>query len=294
MKSFAVIVSAALAFEDVMHEIASDEHLQLLQLSARRHEETQPFDASGYGDGGPYEILGFGQECPDDQLLTLHQCAEAVWTLDNKPGNFGALNLRGPHSYGPISQGDGPRGCWYAKTRSIYYNAMPTGKAHRNRKPICGVNGGRLAETQLDQASLPADGVELQAVNTVCDECGLLTNEQCQLAGKLPQLGIKERGGASGFGIYQSNKNGTIQGGKGPAACFKRSGLLYFNFDTAADDAEYNVPHPKRQPICGVCPTTTTTAPTEAPPAPPPSDAAEAVGDPHITTNTGRHFDVEQ
>jgi hypothetical protein len=293
MKGVAVIVSAVLAFEDVMHEMETDEHLQLLQVSARRHDETQPFDASGYGDGGPYEILGFGQECPDDQLLTLHQCAEAYWTLQNKPGNFGALNLPPRQgAYGPISQGDGPRGCWYAQTRAIYYNAMPTGMAHPRRKPICGVNGGRLADTQLDEAALPDGGVELRPVNTVCDECGVLTNEQCQLAGK--QLGIQSRQLAA-FGIYQSNQNGTTLGGKGPGGCFTLSNrLLYYNFDTASDDEEWNVPHPRRQPICGVCPTTTTPAPITPPPAPPLGDNAEAVGDPHIMTNTGRHFDIEK
>jgi len=292
MKVFAFIASAALAFEDVMHEIDSDEHLQLLQVSARRHEETQPFDASGYGDGGPYEILGFSQECPADQLLTLHQCAEAYWTLQNKPGNVGALNLMGPISqYGPLSQGDGPRGCWYAVTRAIYYNANPTGKAHPRRKPICGVNGGRLAETQLDEAALPAGGIELRPTNTVCDECGILTNEQCQIAGK--QLGIRSLA-IGAFGIYQSNQNSSGLGGKGPAGCYKRSNLLYYNFDTAADDEEWNVPHPNRHPICGVCPTTTTPAPTTPPPAPPPGDNAEAVGDPHLMTNTGRHFDIEK
>jgi len=290
MRGVALIASAALAFEDVMHEIGSDEHLQLLQMSARRHEETQPFDASNFGDGGPYEVLGFNQECPDEsQLLTLRQCAEAVWS-----GKVPNVNRIGSSTlYGPISQADGPRGCWYAKTREVYYNANPTGSPHRNRKPICGVNGGRLAETQLNEAKLPVGGVELRPVNTVCDECGILTNEQCHMAGA--QLGIPSIT-IGKFGIYQSNQNGTKLGGNGPAGCYRVGQQLYYNFDTPAE-RDWNVPHGKRQPICGVCPTTTTPAPT--PPAPPPAveepgDHAEAVGDPHITTITNRHFDMER
>jgi hypothetical protein len=59
------------------------------------------------------------------------------------------------------------------------------------------------------------------------------------------------------------------------------------------DDGYGHGPDPIARPICGVCPTTTTTTPAPPPPPDDSNDAAEAVGDPHITTNGGKHFDMQ-
>lgn len=274
-----------------------DEHLQLLQLSARRQQDHVYLDANQ----GPFETLAAGSECPDDQLLTLHQCAEASWG-----GAVQNVN-QALQTYGPmvaiLAPGNMPfpRGCSYwTANRGVYYNPAPPGvltKPNAQIKPVCGANGGRLAEKQ-EEAALPAGGVEKRPVNTVCDECGILSLDQCKLAGDFFGVSSQALGNkfAGGYPVLQSNANASKINGPSPRGCFfwTQNKHMYFNFDSETDP-DNSAPHPQKQPICGVCDTTTTTTP--APPeeivSPLPGDNAEAVGDPHIVTNNGEHFDMQ-
>jgi len=250
---------------------------------------------------GKYELLGAGSQCPDDQILTLAQCSGASWPGATYVGAVPDINP-GLQTYGAMasvpSAGSAVRGCYYATNRGVYWNGEPTGTPNPLHKPICAASGGRLAEKQ-EEAALPAGGVEKHPLNTVCDDCGVLSVDQCKLAGESLGITPAKNSEYGNWPIYKSNRNATKLGGPGPRGCYyiPANGYLYFNFDPVVFP-DNSRPHAVKQPICGVCDTTTTTTPAPEeiePPAPgDDDDAAEAVGDPHITTNEGEHFDMQE
>jgi hypothetical protein len=286
---------AALASEDVMNDVYSNEHLHLLQLSARRNQQHVEMNASYVPENsqGPYQVLGFNTECPDDQILTLRQCSEAAW---DKTVVAAVVRISPPFFYHGVNNGNGPPGCYYVPNSNgglVYYNPqMSWERRPRQWKSICGVNGGRVAQ-KPEEAALPPGGVEHLAANTECGECGLLSLDECKLAGEA--LGLHLQG--NGYPLVFTRINPRLP--RKPLGCWSRHsssqghrGLIQWNMDTE-DDGYGHGPDPIARPICGVCPTTTTTTPAPPPPPDDSNDVAEAVGDPHITTNGGKHFDMQ-
>jgi len=303
MQPFLIVASnvllgagASLTPELIMSDVHTDEHLQLLQVSAKRHQQAYEGGLAPESGQGPYQTLGVNTVCPDDQVLTLRQCTEAAWSQAVPGVNlafhvYGAQNA--PHHL------PGPRGCWFLTlNKGVYYNANPTGSPDGRIQPVCSVNGGRVAQKQ-EEAALPAGGVFKKAFNTMCDECGVLNLDECKLAGE--SLGLMANQNAAqgdGWPLYASfqNPHTRVNQWASPQGCFQaNNNVVYWNMDTTDDQYDF-APLPSRAPICKACPTTTTTTP--APPPPPveevaPGDQAEAVADPHIATNTGRHFDMQ-
>lgn len=295
--------------EDVMNDMHTEEHLQLLQLSARRHQQNVEKNAAPgvlapEDTQGPYVTLDVNTECPEDQILTLRQCTQAAWSgvlpdQGNQPQTYGAINLLP----------EAPAGCfiWVGRTNNqyrrapptfqVYYNANPTGRPDPGYKPVCSVNGGRQAEL-AQEVTLPTGGVEQLPASTECDECGVLSLDQCKLAAETLGLASAMRfaWGWPLFTTFQNEHsfNRAVDQQPAPRGCtIFNNNLVYWNQDST-DDFYKSAPHHWRRPICGVCDPTTTTTTTPAPPqVEPAGDAAEAVGDPHITTNEGEHFDMQ-
>merc|ERR1719201_1174757 len=213
---------------------------------------------------GPYVTLGLNSVCPDDQILTLRQCAQAVWSgvvTDADP-------VRAPQTYGcgNIFE-NSPRGCnvWVGGrgNKMVYYNPSPAGRANPEFKAICSVHGGRLAEKE-EEVTLPAGGVEQLPASTECAPGTLLTSlDQCKLA--VESLGLaaamKYAYGYPHWTTFQNelSKNRAVDQQAAPLGCTQfNNNLVYWNMDTK-DDFYKSAPHHWRRPICAKVPMTTTT-----------------------------------
>jgi len=247
--------------------------------------------------------------CAPDEELSLDQCVEA-WKSEEfgKPIRSSQRYMKGP---GIHNDGNGPTGCFVAADydNQVYWGpGRKDGRTRANpgRPSICAANGGgdRINEPGINEP-LPAEGVELQPVNTQC-QCGILSLDQCaawmQANRAALNLAFHQFSGSMGDGLpfiqtdflaELNNPNQYGVGGSGPRGCYATANParvleVYYN----PDDADEPVSdHPRRQPICPVCPPTTTPA---VAPEEPDVDVAQATGDPHITTNHGKTFDLSQ
>jgi len=257
--------------------------LSLLQMRVEKHRE------------GP-TLRAAGSTCDDSEVLTFEQCWEAY-----RGGAISGVSIIGqvPSGNPKVQRGYGDTGCYMHVNNNVYWNPGPGANLH-NFRPICAPNGGRAAElitpmsgTNNDpfefKGYMPAD-VELRAQGTNCDECGILTFDQCNKA-------TREQDVKLGLVGMQTNPP-EVQLNPGYLGCYKwiGNGRAYFNPGSPGNTLEQYAPaagladtFAGSQPICGVCVTTTTTEPPEVEEVE--EDAAAAVGDPHLVTNTGSRFD---
>jgi len=307
---FATLVHVALASEEGF--ALDDDGLSLLQTRVHKHEADQEPE---------YFALAKGALCEPGEVLTLAQCFE-VQDKRSVAHSVAAWSTMG--SVRSMSTWKLPSGCMWATGGGgqLYWNDEPTGSSNSAFQPVCSKNGGRAAEIASQGMSCqeptcvqPAgqhllawtdSGVALPeikigAAGSVCEEaCGILSYEQCA---KASDMGVLEAiNGVKQLRIPQFQCNG---GGHSrpavPSGCwigtqFAVTPITSFcPYDTPdgalngwVSDSGVGVGWGRASPVCGVCTTTTTTT---APPAPPPGDEAEAVADPHMVDNTGKHFD---
>lgn len=294
--ALAAFCSIGAAANDVIAE--GDDGLSLLQTRAIIRDDASKVDTL---TKGPFKKNSFQEHCADDEQLSLDQCTQAYLSREfgNDPDD--QSQIRGPLTH---SDGNGPEGCWLSpwmgKMAIWWAPGRLDGKKRieRGREPICSADGSgaRINEPGVGEP-LPAEGVEVLPVQSEC-ECGVLSFDQCAVW----MQANKANGGRNGralsgtqfvlrFGegtpYISSNRYADRLGGVGPRGCYRSFTEMYYNPD---DGDEPHSGHHDWEPICPVCPTTTTAGPTIAPEEPVGNDA-EAVGDPHITTNSGKHFD---
>jgi len=302
----AVATSVAFAYDD-------DEGLSLLQMRTRTVQDPK------------YTLQAVNTVCADDEIITFAQCVEAQkkQLIPSSHQDWSIIyNNRGEARY--------PSGCYKRLGNGqIYYNDEPVGYANSALSPICSKEGGRSAEIAAGLAgvckeadcSLPAGDtyqiltwgpnvvvpeLDVRGFGDVCDACGLLSYAQCSKAG---DMGLIEAAVGQASQLKKEpaiSINGAAHDfPTRPSGCTVRAnGYFEFNpYDTVdgalaglVSDTGVSVGFNIVRPVCGKCTTTTTTTP---PPAPPPApvvepedDEADAAGDPHMTTNTGKHYDL--
>lgn len=263
---FATAVSFVAASSQLLLD---DEAVSLLQLRVEKHQE---------GLGRP-TVGPFGGECPESEILTYRECLEAL--MDGIGGN--GMRQDGTINPPNLQKNPGPSGCFYfSGNRNIYYNPDAESRPHALFQPICSDTGGRKQE-RLDFPVDPMPEVELKQVGELCDEsCGRLTLDQCI---KVSTDQLVANGNGQGSPIVQLNPGGY--------GCYKVDGNqhIYYNVESPGsqliEQANKGSVADVARHICGVCTTTTTTA------SPLPADDAEAVGDPHIRTVSGKVFDLQ-
>lgn len=299
-----VATSVAFAYDD--------EGLSLLQMRTRTIQDPK------------YTLQPVNTLCADDEVITFAQCVEAQKKnlIESTHQDWSIIyNKRGEARY--------PQGCYKnLGNGQIYYNDEPIGVTNPTRSPICSKEGGRAAEIAAGLAgncvnadcSLPAGepyqiltwgpnlvvpDLEIRGFGAVCDACGLLSYGECSKAGDMGL--IEEAVGAKSQ--LKMSPSASINGAghdfpTRPSGCTVRAnGYVEFNpYDTVdgalaglVSDSGVSVGFNIVRPVCAVC--TTTTTPPPAPPPPPAVDEPEddessAVGDPHLTTNNGKHFDL--
>jgi len=284
-----------------------DDGLSLLQMRARTLQDPK------------YTLQSVNTLCADNEVLTFAQCVEA-----QKKELITSSHEDWSIIYGARGEARYPSGCYKRLGNGkIYYNDEPLGVANSELAPICSKEGGRSAEIAAGLAgvckesdcSLPAGEayqlltwgpnlvvpeLDIRGLGDVCDACGLLSFAECSKAG---DMGLIEE--IIGKRVNKSpavSINGAAHDfPTRPSGCTVRaSGYLEFNpYDTVdgglaglVSDTGVSVGFNIVRPVCGKC-TTTTTTPPPPPPIDEPEDSdASAVGDPHLTTNKGKHFDL--
>jgi len=301
------LVNIALASEEAF--ALRDEGLSLLQTRVHKHEVDQEPE---------YFMEANGGECKPEEALTLAQCVEvahkrlvphamAAWSV------LGSKRQAAGHTM--------PNGCSLAPGNQIEWSDQPVGTPRSGYRPVCSKNGGRAAElaSQGSSCAEPTctqdppqlewtdDGLyvpelEVLAAGQVCEACGILTYAQCA---KAADTGLLEAAGGAHekrWPQIQCNGGGhsrpAVPSGCYLGANFAASAMPSFcPYDTPdgalagwVSTSGAGVGWGLARPVCGSCTTTTT---TPVPPAPVPgADEAGAIGDPHVMTNSGAHFDI--
>jgi len=271
-------------------EAFPDEGLSLLQVNAQPHREHR--EVSTLDAWGGATIRAGGSQCDDSEVLTYAECLEVLRT--------GIDSYKFDGRYTPKLQfSPGTTGCYIHVNNQLYYNPGP-GKPFGPFRPICSPEGTR-AQEMLDPMLGPVDKpynyagpkpteFELGEKGAQCDGCGILTLDQCITAMRQPEF--RQSAGIVGTGME-------VQLNPGMQACYKaNNNNVYFNTGTPGNPLQDYAPSAGlgntagvSWPICGKCTTTTTIAPE--PEAPEPEDEGSAVGDPHMITNSGNHFDIQ-
>jgi len=296
MKCIFVLAPFVVASEDVMH----DEGVSLLQMRAQPHKNAQ--DPKYYTGAG-------GTDCPPGEDLTFAQCLEAE-VKNIIPHVQGLWNIM----YNQRSTGMMQTGC-FTVSNKIYFSDQPKGTPTPNAafKPICAANGGFDAEaahmtcepencynTQhvIWKDSLVMPELEILEAGAVCEACGILTYAQCSKAG---DMGLIEA--IYGSKMTQEPRTRCVNAGTlssaMPSGCTVGSPTQgtdwsFCPYDTPdgalaglVSDSGVGVGSSLWRPVCGKCTTTTT-----PPPADDMDDEAGAVADPHMSTNSGKGFDL--
>jgi len=292
MANLILVATASLAAATVFE---TDEGLSLMQLRAQPLREVSTLDVWGGATLG-----AGGSQCDDSEVLTYAECLEVLRT--------GIEGYTFDQRYTPKLQfSPGTTGCFLYVNNQLYYNPGP-GTPFGKFRSICSSEGTRSQEMldpmvgvkdkPYNYAGFVPTEFELGALGAQCDECGILTLDQCISAMRSPEF--RASAGIRGTGME-------VQLNPGMQACYKaNNNNVYFNPGTPGSPLQDYAPSAGlgntagvSWPVCGKCTTTTTTPapPTTLAPepeAPEPEDAASAVGDPHLTTNTGNHFDYQQ
>jgi len=269
-------------------EILADEGLSLLQM---RTKEISTLSAWGGATLRPANT-----QCDDNEVLSYAECLEVLRT--------GIDSYTFDKRYTPKLQfAPGTTGCFMHENNQLYYNPGP-GTPYRTFRPICSPEGTR-AQEMLDPMLGPVDKpykyagyepteFELGPRGGQCDEsCGILTLDQCITAMRQPAF--RTSAGIIGTGME-------VQLNPGMQACYKaNNNNVYFNPGTPGNPVQDYAPSAGlgntagvSWPVCGNCQPTTTTAAPPAVVVSEPEDEGSAVGDPHMSTNTGKHFDYQQ
>jgi len=287
-----LVVSAALTPSGVAagYDTFPDEGLSLLQVSAQPHREVATLDAWGGAT-----IRAGGTQCDDSEVLSYAECLEVLRT------GIGSYTFDKRYT-AKLQFAPGTTGCFVHVNNQLYYNPGP-GTPFGPFRPICSPEGTR-AQEMLDPMQGPVDKpynyagwkpteFELGDKGGQCDECGILTLDQCITAMRQPEFRQSARIVGTGM---------EVQLNPGMQACYKaNNNNVYFNPGTPGNPLQDYAPSAGLAnvagvswPVCGKCTTTTTTpAPEVVEEAPEAEDGASAAGDPHIMTNSGDHFDVQ-
>jgi len=314
-----VAASVASAFEDPMFD-----SLSLLQVRVQKQESVEAQEPT-LADGSVLKVQALGTMCADDEDITFAKCVEAQkrQIIPNGMAHGSVMTKRNL-----FGDGKCPRGCFKFGS-SLVFNDEPAGSVTQGAAPICqvGGGGGRAAEiaaqgmscqeptcvqprgnhlmTWDDSVFVPE--LKLGAMGGVCEEaCGLLTFEQCSKAGDMGLIAKFFPGFTTNLQPNHQTFGPSHTSGTMPSACSTTSqALVYFNsMDTAigahaapdTDGDPWVTPSGvgigwfQVAPVCGVC-TTTTTPPPPATNIEDAGDEASAAGDPHMISNTGKHFD---
>jgi len=316
----AAFISVAFASNDVL----SDDALSLLQTRAQKHQALAPL-----ADGSVLEIRPGGTLCAEDEVITFAKCVEAQKRnlVPNTMRHGAVYNARG---YGTQPTGCFKLGgnMYFNDEPGTVENG------HGSIMPVCqvGGGGGRAAEIIAQgiscqeptcveprgkhhqliwDGSIVVPELKVGAAGGVCEEaCGILTYEQCSKAGDMQLIGAvtglrtEEQPNHQTFGA--NHASGTMPSGCS-AHLANGKAYTYFNsMDTPTGiraapntdgqpwvtDSGVGSGYSYVAPVCGVCTTTTTTAVPEVPEAE--DDAAAAVGDPHMSSDSGEKFDLEE
>jgi len=315
------LFSVAFASNDLL----SDDALSLLQMRATKHQvEQQPTLA----DGSVLELRGGGTLCEDDEVITFAKCVEAQkrQIISNTMAHGTVYNTRG--------HGTQPTGCFKLGGNMYFNDEPATPiNGHGSIMPICqvGGGGGRAAEIIAQGISCQeptcvqpralhkliwddsvfVPDLTVGAAGSVCDEaCGLLTYEQCV---KASDMGLIEAitGTTIDRDISHQTTGHSHTSGSIPSACSVRNDgprayPMFNSMDTptgihAAPNTDgqpwvtpsgVGIGWSLAAPVCGACTTTTTTAAPEVPAVE--EGAVAAVGDPHMMSDSGKKFDLDE
>jgi len=311
----AAIMSVAFASNDVL----SDDALSLLQTRVTKNNVQQ---APTLADGSVLEARAGGTLCEEDEVITFAKCVEAQkrQVIPNTMAHGVVYNARG-HSTQPT-------GC-FKLGGNMYFNDEPATlkNGHGSIMPICqvGGGGGRTAEIiaqgiscqeptcvepkgkqhlNIWDDSVFVPELKIGARGGVCEAaCEILTYEQCS---KATDMGLIDAV-TPGFKTYielthQVCGSSNLVAGSAPSGCSVHTGaqvgVVFNSMDTPT--GAFAAPNTDGDPwvtpsgvgggwsyvapVCGVCTTTTTPDP----------DAAGAVGDPHMRSDSGEKFDLDE
>jgi len=318
----AAFISVAFASNDVL----SDDALSLLQTRAQKHQVQQ---APALADGSVLEVRGGGTLCEEDEVITFAKCVEAQkrGVVPNTMAHGTVYNARGTgiQPTGCFKLGGN---MYFNDEPGTAKND------HRSIMPVCqvGGGGGRAAEiiaqgiSCVEPTCVEPRGkhhrliwddtifvpeLKVGAAGSVCGEaCEILTYEQCSKAG---DMGLIEA--VNGFRTEEQpnhmSTGANHASGSTPSGCSAHvaAGKSYTYFNSMDTPSGINAaPNTDGQPwvtpsgvgsgysyvspVCGVCTTTTTTVAPEVSEVD--DDAVAAVGDPHMTSDSGEKFDLEE
>jgi len=312
----AAIMSVAFASNDVL----SDDALSLLQTRATKHQVQQ---APGtLADGSVLEVRAGGTLCEEDEVITFAKCNEAQ-KRQVVPNTMNAKHMIA-NTRGHSTQ---PTGC-FKLGGNMYFNDEPATlkNGHGSIMPICqvGGGGGRAAEIiaqgvscqeptcvepkgkqhlNLWDDSVFVPELKLGARGGVCAEaCEILTYEQCSKATDTGLIDAITPGFKTHIELTHQVGSSTGNPGTCPSGCSVHTGtnvgVVFNSMDTPS--GIHAAPNTAGDPwvtpsgvgsgwsyvapVCGVCTTTTTPDP----------DAAAAVGDPHMRSDSGEKFDLDE
>jgi len=316
---FATLACAALASE----EVEFDAGLSLLQTRAQKIDIDQE---PTYFTKGMGEVCDHGEDLTLAQCLEVQYTKKDVPNGEIEP--WGILPNSRSHSGWKMPKGcfmaKSTRMAWNDQPLGFpvrHYRPICSKQGGREaeiasqgsscKEPTC-------AENPLDQRlNWEGDGVvvpefEVGELGAVCDPSACLLNyAQCAKAGDTAMFEVsgynpRVTGALKEFKYqptFETAGHTQLRPGS-PSGCYTGPNYAQFSpYDTPdgalagpggtplVSDSGVGVGYKQYRPICGVCPTTTTPPPPPPPPVDEPEgDAAAAVADPHMATNTGKHY----
>jgi len=295
----AAVVSVVLASEDVF-----DEGLSLLQMRAQHAQEPK------------YFLKGAGTDCAPEEDIDYAMCLEAQ-IKQIVPNTIAAWGI----IYNQRSGGYMQRGCFMIGG-NIYFSDEPVGgrlgRGSARIQPICSKSGGyeayiaknEISCKEADCTHKPANEhllnwgdalviPELQILDAgaICESCGVLSYAQCAKAadtGILEAITGKRVISEMGSNCQGAGHSRPAMPGGCSVSARHPDQVSFCPYDAPdgvlaglVSDSGAGVGFSGSRPVCGACTTTTTAAALPEGE----DDQAAAIGDPHLATNTGKHFD---